>query len=158
MLWELFSFHRPSLVLCASALRYQSVSRRNLDGQSRHDRRALGFIDAREASVAGDIEAWIDELCRGAVDTEPILHAFKNSMHLRIGIRDILGKEDLTETHHALANVAESCLRQIINVEYQKLIQRFGVPTTDAKEDAEFIVLGLGKLEGENPTTIAISM
>ncbi len=151
VLWELFSFHRPSLVLCVRLCATSPYLVGILTANPGMIDELLDSLMLESLPSAGDIEAWIDELCRGAVDTEPILHAFKNSMHLRIGIRDILGKEDLTETHHALANVAESCLRQIINVEYQKLIQRFGVPTTDAKEDAEFIVLGLGKLGGREP-------
>ena len=38
--------------------------------------------------------------CRGAEDVEPILHSFKNSQHLRVGVRDILGKDDMSSTTH----------------------------------------------------------
>src|SRR4029079_4886784 len=40
----------------------------------------------------------LEELCRGVTDTIPILHDFKNAQHLRIGVRDILGKEDVDRT------------------------------------------------------------
>ena len=50
---------------------------------------------------------------RGAEDIEPILHGFKNSLHLRVGVRDILGKEDIRHTHRALSDIAEVCLKAI---------------------------------------------
>ena len=50
------------------------------------------------------------ELCRAAEDIEPILHSFKNAQQLRVGVRDILGKEDIQATTAALSDIAEACL------------------------------------------------
>ena len=52
-------------------------------------------------------------MCRGAEDIDPILHSFKNAQQLRVGVRDILGKEDIEATTGALSDIAEACLQQI---------------------------------------------
>ena len=38
------------------------------------------------------------ELCRGAENIDPVLHSFKNDQQLRVGVRDLLGKEDVQAT------------------------------------------------------------
>ena len=112
-------------------------------------------------------------MCKGAEDIEPILHSFKNAQHLRVGVRDVLGKDDIRSTHAALADIAEACLKQIAEREYVKLVDKFGVPTIGrpSEEDlaneisrqhlgalrrprrrqCEPVVLALGKLGGREP-------
>jgi glutamate-ammonia-ligase adenylyltransferase len=119
------------------------------------------------------LEEMLAELCRGAEDIDPILHSFKNAQHLRVGVRDVLGKDDIRSTHAALADVAEACLRQIARREYDKLVYKFGQPTIGRPSDAELandlarafwdryaaregdvcqpVVLALGKLGGREP-------
>ena len=75
------------------------------------------------------LEQTLAELCRGAEDLDPILHSFKNAQHLRVGVRDVLGKDDIRSTHAALADIAEACLKQIAASEYAKLVEKFGEPT-----------------------------
>jgi glutamate-ammonia-ligase adenylyltransferase len=74
------------------------------------------------------MRATLAELCRGAEDTTPILHAFKNAQLLRVGVRDILGKEDIQATTAALSEVAAVCLEQIAREETIRLVERFGRP------------------------------
>src|SRR5690606_18724741 len=95
-----------------------------------------GMIDELMDSLLVDslppadvLESTLAELVKGAEDLDPILHSFKNAQHLRVGVRDILGKDDIRDTHATLALVAENCLRQIANFEYEKLLQKFGKPT-----------------------------
>ena len=99
--------------------------------------------------------ATLAELCRGASDTLPILHDFKNAEHLRIGVRDILGKEDIDRTHAALADVAETCLAHVAELEYDRLVEKFGVPTIGPGpfegEPCRLVIVGLGKLGGREP-------
>ena len=57
-----------------------------------------------------------------AEDIEPILHSFKNDQQLRVGVRDILGKEDIEATTGALSDIAETCLAQIAAREYERLV------------------------------------
>ncbi len=51
--------------------------------------------------------------------------------------------------------MAEACLKQTIDHEYHRLIQRLGVPTVSEGdrqgETAELIVLAVGKLGGREP-------
>ncbi|HND54898.1 MAG TPA: glutamate-ammonia-ligase adenylyltransferase, partial [Pirellulaceae bacterium] len=155
VLWELFSFNPPSLKLyvhlCATSPYLSSILTSN-----------PGMIDELMDSLMLDklptlesLESSLDDLSRGAEDLDPILHAFKNSNHLRVGVRDILGKEDVRNTHRALSDVAEVCLQQITLREYLRLVEKYGEPTTtdEAGESrpSEFIMLAMGKLGGREP-------
>ena len=171
-LWELFSCNHPTLnlyvTLCAACPYLSGILTSNpgmidelldslLMGQ-------LPAIDTLEQSLA--------ELTHRAEDQEPILHSFKVSQHLRVGVRDILGKDDIEATHAELADVAEVCLKSIIATETDRLIAKLGepqigeYPAPKEKSDAddvwhpgaecvgqpcEFIVLALGKLGGREP-------
>ncbi len=88
----------------------------------------------------------------GAEDLDPILHSFKNAQQLRVGVRDILGKDDVQATTGALSDVARVCMEQIIEREYRKLTPRLGEPTVQegdrAGEPCELIVLAMGKFGG----------
>jgi [glutamine synthetase] adenylyltransferase / [glutamine synthetase]-adenylyl-L-tyrosine phosphorylase len=112
-------------------------------------------------------------LCKGAEDIDPILHSFKNAQHLRVGVRDVLGKDDVRDTHAALADIAEACLKQIATLQYSRLSEKFGTPTIGRPSDEELanpivrqhweryanregdkcepVVLALGKLGGREP-------
>ena len=59
---------------------------------------------------------------------EPILHSFKYAQHIRVGVRDILGKDDIRDTHAALSDVAEACMQMVVARESQTLIEKFGQP------------------------------
>lgn len=155
VLWELFSFNTPSLHLyvrlCASSPYLSGILTSN-----------PGMIDELMDSLVLDklptyesLHHMLAELTRGAEDLEPILHSFKNSQHLRVGVRDILGKEDLRDSHRALSDIAEVCLRQIAQAEYARMVDKFGRPvraTEDGeKEECGWVILALGKLGGREP-------
>jgi glutamate-ammonia-ligase adenylyltransferase len=119
------------------------------------------------------LEETLAELCRGAEDIQPILHSFKNAQHLRVGVRDVLGKDDIHSTHAALADVAEACLKQIAEREQAKLVDKYGMPTICRPGEEELVneaaraawaewahregdasrpvVLAVGKLGGREP-------
>jgi glutamate-ammonia-ligase adenylyltransferase len=101
------------------------------------------------------LERSLAELCRGAEDLDPILHSFKDAHHLRVGVRDILGKDDIQATHAALCWIAEACLKQIAAAEYRKLVAKFGQPTIgegpQEGQPSELAILALGKLGGHEP-------
>src|SRR4029450_6334168 len=94
-------------------------------------------------------------LSRGASDALPILHDLKNSAHLRIGVRDILGKDPIDEAHAALADVAEFSLHPVIDSEYARLVEKHGQPVLGPGplegEQCRLVVLGLGKLGAREP-------
>lgn len=168
-LWELLSFNRPSLnlyvTLCAACPYLAGILTSN-----------PGMIDELMDSLLVEhlptldmLEETLAELCRGAEDIEPMLHSFKHAQHLRVGVRDVLGKDDVRSTHAALSDIAEASLKQIAAREYDKLIVKFGMPTIGAPDDdqanqphwrrlasrvgdrCEPVVLALGKLGGREP-------
>ena len=60
-------------------------------------------------------------LCRGAEDLDPILHSFQSKELLRIGVRDILGKDTILQTTAALSDLAETILVQVAALHYAPL-------------------------------------
>jgi glutamate-ammonia-ligase adenylyltransferase len=93
----------------------------------------------------------LDELCRGAEDIDAIVQSFKNTVHLSIGVRDILGKENVSETHRTLADVADVCLQQTIHHHFNTLVKRYGIPTLDSGDLCRFGVIAMGKLGSREP-------
>ncbi len=152
VLWELFSFNPPSLhlyvELCASSPYLSSILISN-----------PGMIDELMDSLVLDklpscesLESNLKELAHAAEDLDLVLHSFKNAQVLRVGVRDILGKEDIVATCSSLADIAEVCLRLITRTEYGKLTAKVGEPMiaegdTTGKA-SEFIVLAMGKFGG----------
>ena len=150
VLWELFSANPATLKLyvelCGASPYLSGLLIKN-----------PGMIDELMDSLVLDrlptlesLQAAIDELCRNAEDVAPILHSFKNSMHLRVGVRDLLGKDDIRATHAALSDVAEVCLRQLTAREYDRLAVKHGRPMTGDRP-CRLIVMALGKLGGREP-------
>ncbi|MEW4455027.1 bifunctional [glutamate--ammonia ligase]-adenylyl-L-tyrosine phosphorylase/[glutamate--ammonia-ligase] adenylyltransferase [Bremerella sp. JC817] len=151
VLWELFSANLPTLHLyvrlCAGSQYLSNVLISN-----------PGMIDELMDSLMLDrlpsrhvLEQMLLELCRGAEDIMPILHSFKNLMHLRVGVLDILRRKDLNARLQTLSDVAEVCLHQIVFREYRQLVARFGEPRLPNGKPCDLIILGLGKIGGAEP-------
>jgi glutamate-ammonia-ligase adenylyltransferase len=155
VLWELFSSSPPSLELyvrlCATMPYLAGILTSN-----------PGMIDELMDSLMLDklpssesLDRLLSELVRGAEDINPILHGFKNSLHLRVGVRDLLGREDIRNTHRVLSDTAEACLREIANRELRNLVSRYGQPTVTGEDGqqrpSELVILGMGKLGGREP-------
>ena len=152
VLWELFSFNPPSLrlyvELCAYSPHLSGILTSNpgmID--SLMDSLVLDKLPTRE-----NMQQTLAELCRAAEDIDPILHSFKNDQQLCVGVRDILGKEDIQATTGALSDIAETCLAQIAAREYERLAARFGRPQVGegrrAGRPCEMVILALGKFGG----------
>ena len=152
VLWELFSFNPPSLTLyvelCAYSPYLSGILTTNpgmIDGLM--DSLVLDKLPGRQG-----LENTLDNLCRAAEDIEPILHSFKNDQQLCVGVRDILGKEDVQAVTGALSNIAQACLQQIARREYERLAGRFGTPRIAAGHRAgrpcDWVILGMGKFGG----------
>ncbi len=152
VLWELFSFNPPSLELtvrlCSSSPFLANLLVTNpgmLD-------ELLDSLLVERLPSTGDLEASLAELCRNAVDVAPILHAFKVSQQLRVGVRDILGRQDAEATTAALTGIAEALVKRVVADEGTRLVERLGQPLSaigDATgERAGPVVLALGKFGG----------
>lgn len=154
VLWELFSANPPLMELyirlCATSPYLANMLTSNPGMVDELlDSLMLDALPSQE-ELAEDLS----ELCRGAVEISPILHSFKNSMHLRVGVRDILGKNSITETHQSLSDIAEVCMEQVIDHEYLRLVQQLGMPVYTSEgieKSAELVVLAVGKLGGREP-------
>lgn len=151
VLWELFSMHEPSMDLyvrlCGSSPYLIGILTSN-----------PGMIDELMDSLmlnrlpsGHQLSVMIHELCRGADDIDPIVQSFKNTMHLNVGVRDILGKDSISATHRALSDIAEVCLQQVIDAQYNKLVKRFGIPMKASGEACCFGVVATGKLGCREP-------
>ena len=152
VLWELFSFNPPSLRLYVELCAYSPFLSDLLTSDP-------GMIDGLMDSLVLDklptreeMAAKLAELCHGAEDIGPILHSFKNDLQLCVGVRDILGKEDVQTATGALSDIAETCLARIIANESRRLVTRYGRPVVgdgpEAGRPCELVVLALGKFGG----------
>ncbi|MCA9103068.1 MAG: bifunctional [glutamate--ammonia ligase]-adenylyl-L-tyrosine phosphorylase/[glutamate--ammonia-ligase] adenylyltransferase [Planctomycetales bacterium] len=152
VLWELFSASEPSLKLyvemCATSPLLSGIL---VSSPGMIDELMDSLVLDRVPELA-QMRETLTELCQGAEDLDPILHSFKNSRQLRVGVRDILGKDDISATTGALSDIAQVCLEQITDRKYASLIKKFGVPTIAdgprAGQPSEFVILALGKFGG----------
>ncbi|ADB18232.1 (Glutamate--ammonia-ligase) adenylyltransferase [Pirellula staleyi DSM 6068] len=155
VLWELLNFNPPSLrlyvKLCAASPYLSTILTSN-----------PGMIDELVDSLqmarlprASEMRAMLADLLRGSASPLAALHGFKASQHLRIGVRDILGKSDVDATHRSLADVAETCLSTIVQIEYDRLAEKYGEPIIQGGpfdgETCRYVVVALGKLGGREP-------
>ncbi len=151
ILWELFSVHEPSLDLYVRLCGASPYLIGILTSNPGMIDELLDSLMLNRLPTEQQLGVMLHELCRGAEDIEPIIHSFKNAMHLNVGVRDILGKESITDTHRALSDIADVCLHQTIDWHYGRLVKRFGVPTTSDGKVCRFGVVALGKLGAREP-------
>ncbi len=151
VLWELFQFQPQTLDLfvrlCASSDYLTDILRRS-----------PGMIDDLVDSLLLEKlpdESWLSEnlkqLLENAEDPEPILHSFKKAQHLRIGIRDITGRDSIQDTHRALAGVAQASLQQIAEMAFHRIVSRYAKRNRPQLPDNQMVILALGKLGGQEP-------
>jgi glutamate-ammonia-ligase adenylyltransferase len=151
-LWELFSFSPPTLKLyvelCASS---QFLSEILITNPGMIDE-LLDSLVLNQPRGFTELKEELANLCRNADDPDPILHSFQDKELLRIGVRDILGKDDIQATTAALSDVAETILGQITDLQIGPMTRRYGVPQLAegprAGQDSRYALLGLGKLGG----------
>ena len=94
-------------------------------------------------------EALLGDVARavGAAETPSArldaLRRVKKAEELRIGLQDILDRQDVAATHAALSRLAEACVEAALRLAERELAERFGAP-----EPAGVTVVGMGKLGG----------
>ena len=150
-LWELFQVHPPVLNLyvrlCTSCDYLCNILTRN-----------PGMIDEltdalilQQLPDIQQLQTALQDLLVGAEDAEPIFRSFKDAHHLRVGIRDITGRDEIARTHRALSDVAETCISKIVASEEHALSERFGTPYDQDGNVIPLQVLAMGKLGGREP-------
>lgn len=149
ILWELFNFNPPSLRLyvdlCATS---QFLSQILISNPGMIDDLMDSLVVDRPLPGAA-IKAELAELTRGAEDLAPILWSFRNKEWVRIGTRDILGREPIRQVTRELANVAEAIVAQVARDQWKRRAERYGTPIRpgDGRRD-RWAILALGKLGG----------
>lgn len=153
ILWELFSFNYPSLKLYVELCAWSQFLSEILINNPGMIDELLDSLVLNQPRTAEELQAELAELCRNADDPDPILHSFKDKELLRIGVRDILGKDTIIDTVTALSDLAETILTQIASLQYPPLVKRLGLPCLLGGErdgqPSRFALLGLGKLGGQ---------
>ncbi len=156
ILWELFSFNPATMdlfiELCAS-------SQFLIDILIQHPGMIDDLMDSlvlNQLRTIEDLRTELASLCHKAEDPKPILHSFNNKEILRIGVRDILGKDSIEDTTRSLSDLAEVILIQIAEQEYQTLQERWGYPTVSDEScslrQCPWCLLVLGKFGGRELT------
>jgi glutamate-ammonia-ligase adenylyltransferase len=136
VLWELFSFSAPSLRLYVELCAYSPYLSGILVSNPGMLDELMDSLVLNKLPKLDSLRRTLADLCRAAEDIDPILHSFKNTQQLGVGVRDILGKEDVRATTAALSDIAQACLEQIILSEQARLIERMGEPRQmDARPD-----------------------
>ena len=148
VLWELFSFNPPSLELTVRLCSASPFLANLLTTNPGMIDELLDSLLIERLPTAESLEASLAELCRGAVDVEPMLQAFKSSQQLRVGVRDMLGRQDAEATTAALTGIAESLVKQVVAIEIETLRERLGRPQAADGGPAGPIVLAMGKFGG----------
>jgi glutamate-ammonia-ligase adenylyltransferase len=155
VLWELFSFNPPTLhlyvQLCAASPYLSDL----LVGNPGMIDELLDSLLLDKLPNLASLHNTLGELCRGAEDLDPILLSFKHSMHLRVGVRDILGKDEITSTHNALSDIMEAILHRVAEREFERLVEKHGEPILTegprTGQRSELLLVALGKLGGREP-------
>ena len=128
ILWELFNFNPPSLrlyvELCATS---QFLSEILINNPGMIDDLVDSLVVDRPLPGAA-IKAELAGLCKGAEDLAPILWSFRNKEWVRIGTRDILGREPVREVTRELADVAESIVTQAARDQWDRRVAKYGTP------------------------------
>jgi glutamate-ammonia-ligase adenylyltransferase len=150
VLWELFSFNAPSLKLYVDLCAWSQFLSEILINNPGMIDELLDSLVLNQPRSRDDLVAELAELCRGATDLEPILHSFQDKEFLRIGVRDILGKDDVLQTTLALSDLAETILLHVVAPQEGPLRHRYGVPLLEqgprAGQACRYVILALGKL------------
>jgi len=149
ILWELFSFNNPILILYVELCAWSQFLSEILINNPGMIDELLDSLVLNQPRSGPELAKELADLCRNADDPDPILHSFKDKELLRIGVRDILGKDTTIETVTALSDLAETILVQIATLQYPPLVKRLGLPSLSSGAVARFVLLGLGKLGGQ---------
>ncbi len=152
VLWELFSFNPPSLKLYVDMCAWSQFLSELLVNNPGMIDELLDSLVLNQPRGAAELQRELTDLCRGASDLEPILHSFQDKELLRIGVRDILGKDGIRATTVELSDLAETLLVELAAGQAAPLEKRCGIPYLAEGERAgrrsRFVLLALGKLGG----------
>jgi glutamate-ammonia-ligase adenylyltransferase len=82
-------------------------------------------------------------------DLKQRLRTFRRREAVRIGFRDLAGFADLSEVMETMSALADACIAQALQHLLGWAKQKYGTPTDASGNESRFVVLGMGKLGGE---------
>lgn len=142
VLYELFSVNPPALKLyvdlCAGSP-YLSALLINNPGMIDE---LLDSLVLDRPRTGEELIAELSQLMHGANDPDPIIHSFRDKELLRVGVRDLLDKDDIRVTTAALSDLADAVLNAAFEREEQIQAAKQNVITP------RYAVVGMGKLGG----------
>ncbi|MEM7195980.1 MAG: bifunctional [glutamate--ammonia ligase]-adenylyl-L-tyrosine phosphorylase/[glutamate--ammonia-ligase] adenylyltransferase [Pseudomonadota bacterium] len=108
-----------------------------------------GIVDSPVCPTAlrAEAEEWLQHTCDEA-NFHQRLRRFRRRQMVRIAWRDLSGQAKLEETLQSVSLLADLCVRSALGFHHLELVERFGEPLDDNDQPVEMIVLGLGKLGG----------
>ena len=152
-LWELFSASPATLDLYVRLCATSDYLTGILNAQPGMVDELMDSLVLKHLPSQAALARQLDHLCHGTDDLSATLASFKNQQHLRIGVRDLLNKNEVEESHTALTHVAEVILRQVAFIEMRWLVEKHGRPLLDeaGRSEAECLIMAQGKLGGQEP-------
>lgn len=149
-LYELFRLHPPSLRLMVDLCAWSQFLTEILVSNPGMADELLDSLALDQPPTQSMLENELAALLRGADDPQTILHSFQDKELLRVGVRDILGKDDARATSLALTDIAEVILKALASQCDAELQARSGTPLlTDGPRaglPCRWALLGLGRL------------
>ncbi len=77
------------------------------------------------------------------------LRRFRRREMVRIAWRDLAGSADLAETMGDMTRLADACIDESLAVLHRWQVDRYGTPTGEGGGEQQLVVIGMGKLGGE---------
>ena len=155
ILWELFSIHPASLKLYVDLCSNSPFLSQILINNPGMIDDLLDSLILDQQRTIEELRAELRELGRGVEQQaaiEPIWRSFQDKELLRIGVRDLLGKDDVRSTTAALSDLAEALLADVALRQEPALFARLGVPVLveglRRGQNCRYVLLALGKLGG----------
>lgn len=155
VLWELFSFLPASLRLYVDLCSNSPFLSQILINNPGMIDDLLDSLILNQPRTLDELRVELKELGRGverAEVIEPIRRSFQDKELLRIGVRDLLRKDDVRSTAAALSDLAETLLGDIVTWQEPLVTARHGIPMlADGERGGQpcrYVLLALGKLGG----------
>ncbi|MEC7566508.1 MAG: hypothetical protein VX738_12575 [Planctomycetota bacterium] len=159
ILWELFQFNPPTLKLYVQLCSTSPYLIGILTSYPGMIDELLDSLLLDHLPTQQSLQSLIDELSKsaslGGSPLVDVIQTFKHAQHLRVGVRDILGKDSLTDAHRSLSDIMDICLQKIADDHYHTLVKKHGRPVIQEgprkNQTAAMMMLGIGKLGGREP-------
>jgi len=152
VLWELFSFLPASLKLYVDLCSNSPFLSQILINNPGMIDDLLDSLILNQPRTLEELRSELKALGRGVEKPEviePILRSFQDKELLRIGVRDLLGKDDIRATTAALSDLAEAILTDIALRQEVTVTAMHGLPLLpDTRKSSRYVILAFGKLGG----------